>query len=118
MKSLILVFLLTIGTMNVSYSHPDGMVKPDKKFPIDMVVTASNGCKFHVVGWVDLGVTVTWNGPNITINSYDIEVTSPCGDFNFQGMIRPSNGNDDFDVSEEKLKELVLDIVNDELEGN
>lgn len=67
-----------------------------KKVNIDTYLTASNGCKFHVTGWVDVGIG--WNG--VTVNHYDINMDGqgnatngdPCGDYHFNGMVAPGAG--------------------------
>ena len=66
------------------------------KVQVDNWVTATNGCKFHVTGWVDVGIS--WNG--IHVNHYDIDMDGqgnatngdPCGDYHFNGMVAP-DGN-------------------------
>ncbi len=50
-------------------------------------VTATNGCKFSVNGWVDVGCCPS-------INHYNVTMSGPCGTFTFSGlMVDPTNGN-------------------------
>ena len=119
MKNLILVFLLTIGTMNVSYSNVNSPTEPEKEFPIDIYVTAQNGCKFHIVGTINVGASFSLTGGfDLVLNGYNIQVSSEdCGSFHFQGMIAPNDNNDDIQVSEERLRSIVTDLVNSKIEN-
>ncbi|MBL7938856.1 MAG: hypothetical protein JNL43_05805 [Flavobacteriales bacterium] len=53
------------------------------KIDIDEYITAENGCRFHVTGWVN--VNVGFNG--ITMNHYDVTMDGPCGRFHFEGLV-------------------------------
>lgn len=77
-----------------------------------MEVTASNGCKFHVVGWIDISYNVFNN--NVSVNGYDVTATGTkkCGTFHFQGLLHPTDGNDaDTEVPEELLKKIVTEVI-------
>ena len=56
------------------------------KFNIERDVVATNGCHFHISGWIN----VTWSG---SVNHYSLKVTGPCGNYEFNGIgINPGTG--------------------------
>ncbi len=55
-------------------------------------ITATNGCVFRVNGWIDVSIEFGW--PPISVNSYDITMSGPCGTYHFKGIVhRDENGN-------------------------
>lgn len=50
-----------------------------KRYGIDTWITDSNGCKFHLTGWIDVG----WGG----VSGCDIHMDGDCGNYHFQGLI-------------------------------
>lgn len=59
-----------------------------KKVTVDTYVTADNGCKFHVTGWVDVGISFI----GITVDHYDITMDGDCGHYHFTGMVTQNGG--------------------------
>lgn len=55
---------------------------------IDRYITADNGCRFHVTGWVEF--SVSWSG--VRVSDYDVTMDGPCGRFRFEGLVS-SDGN-------------------------
>lgn len=77
-----------------------------------MEITASNGCVFHVTGWVD----VSFGFGGVSIDGYNIAANGPCGNFHFQGLVAPPAGNNpDGEISPSQVKEIVTDIVNENI---
>lgn len=65
-----------------------------RKIEINNTVTSTgpNGpCEWKITGWVD--VSVTWGWPPIVVNSYDITMDGPCGNYHFNGIVSNENNN-------------------------
>lgn len=76
-KTLVMVVLLA-GSVTVANAA---------RFAIDRYVTAVGGCRFHIVGWID----VSWTGD---VKHYDVTASGPCGGpwrFNARSM-NPTTG--------------------------
>lgn len=78
--------LLLFAVLSFSFINSEAMAK---RVEVNTYITADNGCKFHVTGWVEVGLS--WGG--VQVNDYDITLDGPCGHFHFEGMVGPgSNG--------------------------
>ncbi len=65
-----------------------------RKIYLDHNVTSSDGCEWHITGWVD--VSLEWGWPPISIDHYDVTLSGPCGTHHFVGMaMPPENPGDD-----------------------
>lgn len=61
-----------------------------KEIKIDETVTDSDGCVWHIKGVID--VDVEWGWPPISINSYNITMSGPCGEHHFEGLAHSEPG--------------------------
>lgn len=112
MKNILLIFFLSISFATLSFSSSNEI--PEKRIEIDTYVTASNGCKFHVTGYVD--VSFGWGG--VSVDGYDITATGPCGDYHFEGLVAPPSGNNpNGEITPSQVKEIVTNIVNENIRG-
>lgn len=74
MKPLLTILMVTC----MSFASSDAMALRKE---IDRYITADNGCRFHVTGWVEYGLFPP------RVSDYDITLDGPCGRFRFQGLV-------------------------------
>ncbi|MCC5946057.1 MAG: hypothetical protein JJT94_14100 [Bernardetiaceae bacterium] len=110
MKKVALLLCFLFSFCAISYSA--SLEAPEKRIDINTRITASNGCEFHVTGWID--VSVGFSG--ISVDKYDIKATGPCGEFHFTSSAAPPDGNSqEVEISPLQVTEIVTDIVNENI---
>ncbi|EJF53426.1 hypothetical protein SapgrDRAFT_1722 [Saprospira grandis DSM 2844] len=111
MKQLILSLTLLFS---ISFSA-SALESYDKPIPIDIIITATNGCTYHVTGHID--VSFGWSGPSVDGYSINLEsVDGKCPDIKFEGIEAPPTGNtDDGELDQAQINQIVTDIINKEL---
>lgn len=60
-----------------------------KRYEIDRYVTSTDGCEWHITGYVDISTSFGW--PPISINGYDITMEGPCGKHRFTSGVKSTN---------------------------
>jgi len=70
-------FLAIFALICLSFTSSDAKAV---RVEIDEYITASNGCRFHVTGWVNVSL-------GLTINHYNVDMEGPCGRFQFEGLV-------------------------------
>lgn len=79
MKNLLFIAVLTMFSMLAFTNDANA-----KEIVIDETVTDSDGCVWHITGVID--VNVEWGWPPVSINSYNITMSGPCGKHHFEGL--------------------------------
>lgn len=84
MKTLKIVLFITLAI--IGFANPVHA----KKVYVNETVTSMDGCKWKIVGWIDVSVEFGW--PPVKINHYDIVMSGPCGKHHFSGKVfNPEN---------------------------
>jgi len=71
-------FLPIFMAVSLSFASSDAMAIRKE---IDRYITADNGCRFHVTGWVEYGLFPP------RVSDYDITLEGPCGRYRFEGLV-------------------------------
>jgi len=115
MKNLFLILCITFSSV-LSANNVDKSTfldSPERRIEVNMTITASNGCEFHVTGWVDL--SITWD-LKVDVNGYDITASGPCGDYNFsQEVDRQAPDNPEIDIRQEQVKGIVTALLDERI---
>lgn len=73
-----------------------------KVFELDFYITDTEGCRFHVTGWIDVG----WGG----VNGYDVTMSGPCGNHHFVSG-KKENSCENCGMSQEEIEKFVLGLL-------
>lgn len=96
-----IIKLVLVCAVFVGFLSQDALAR---KINLDHHVTSSDGCEWHITGWVD--VSLEWGWPPISIDGYDVTMSGPCGTHHFQGLaIPPDEPGDDPTVEGEWVNE-------------